>query len=209
MAKFTNTKNRQAPTGGGPVPALEAGSYAAEIVAVDEIDFARETADYYDAFEDMNEGWNIQFRISDGQEGANRRFFERIWLHPEEDFPEDSPWHKVDKEDNSNWQFFRFADAVTNGKFSEQWNDADVDAELPSRDKLIGTSVVLNLGRPVPDTYAWKKAGSPEKTKDKYQRNNIVGIRPAERVSGPKSATAAKKKAKSKKSGDTVTELDL
>ena len=178
--KFTNTTGAQAQTNSGPYKPLPKGDYDATIVAVDEVDFVRQGANDYDLYKGMNDGWAIQFRISDGQEGANRRFFERVWVHPEGadgegNFPKGSNRNNGKQKRTDNWPFFRFANAVTDNKFTPMWNAKEpVDI---SREDLMGYPVKISLSSPVFDRYAFQRAGSPEGEEESYKTNNITAIR--------------------------------
>lgn len=191
--KFTNKTGSAAPSGGGYDP-LPAGTYEASIYSVDEVEFSTSPAKAAD-YADNNEGWNVQYRIADGQTGANRRLFERIYLNPE-GFPSGK----------DNFSFFRFADAVTNGKFTKEWEDPDKDAYLPDRDKIVGTPVMIRINNVV-DTYAWNKAKKDnpdldESRKKDYRTNQIQNVTAIAKSKGPKAG-------KKSKSQDTVVELGL
>lgn len=128
MSKFVRAREHKAPEAqGGAFAPLKPGWYEATIYAVDNIEFSKK-----EGYEGKNEGWNIQYRISDGQNGANRRVFSRYYIG-DVVFPSGS----------DNFSLFDLGDAVTGGKFRAAYNEGE--AELPDRGDLLGRPVEIRL----------------------------------------------------------------
>jgi hypothetical protein len=122
---------------------------------------------------------NVQFRILDGQTGANRRVFQKVGIFEK--------WAPTSKNPGGadNFTFFQFFAAVT-GKTEKEfraWFDETDDPfdELPSPSQLEGRKLVIRL-KVVPDTYGFEKAereGDLEEgeTQDDYTTNDISGFK--------------------------------
>lgn len=120
---------------------------------------------------------NVQFRIANGQTGANRRIFERVGL-----FLNFNPKPGDDK-GADNFRFYQFFAAVLG--ISEKDFRAkvkEVGAEnlgsiLPEFDEVLGKQVTLDLGIEN-DTYAFNKAkqSDPTATQEAFKRNNVRNI---------------------------------
>lgn len=131
--------------------------------------------------------YNIQYRIADGQTGANRRIFSQIGLF--------ATWGATSKNPNGsdNFAFFKTIAALT-GR-SEKDIRAEYNAvteeggeyEIPSPSELKGRKAVLTL-KIVPDTYAFDTAQAKENEEAKaekrepetldqedFKRNEIAG----------------------------------
>lgn len=160
----------------GPIEPLPAGTYNATIYDVKFKPFGPNS---------NNPGrpaYNVQFRIADGQKGANRRLFQLIGLFP--------TWSTG----SDNFMVFRFLSAVT-GK-SEKAIRAAVkkdrsDFEVPDPKDLLGKPLTLVVGVE-PDDYAYKQAVAQEAEdadlegrapepldREKYKRNTIKSFKPA------------------------------
>ena len=153
--------------------ALAAGKYVASV-------FEAELGEYGPKSGNKGRPFvKVQFRIEDGQTGANRRIFQNIGI-----FEKWAPTSK-NPDGSDNFTFFGFFAAVT-GKsekdFREWFRDAkDPFGELPSPSQLEGRKVTLVL-KVVPDDYAYNKAleeGTLEEgeTQDDYTKNDISGFR--------------------------------
>ena len=132
------------------------------------------------------DSWNVQFRISDGQEGANRRIFQQIGLFP--------TWAPTDKypDGADNFLFYQFFSSVQ-GKSEKDFRAEVKDViegkgkkvlSLPDDSQVLGTEVILVLGTEA-DTYAYNKAKeggelAEGETQDDFKRNTIKRILPAE-----------------------------
>lgn len=131
---------------------------------------------------------NVQFRISDGQTGANRRVFQQIGL-----FPKWGPTAK-NPDGSDNFTFFQAIAALTNKTekaFRAEFNAAAEeggDIEIPSPSELKGRKAVITL-KIVPDAYAFDKAQAKENEEakaegrepetlnpDDFKRNEISGF---------------------------------
>ena len=165
----------QTETGGSFAP-LPAGKYAATIFGVKE-----------DTFKSgKNKGFpilNVQFRISDGQKGANRRIFDRIPLKPKF------------AEDKDAFRFFQFWAAVK-GIPEKEFRVAVAAAaenkkgsiELADDKDLLGEEVTLVLGIEDDDYHfkeaygAWEslpddeRLNTPEPVIADFQRNKVSNI---------------------------------
>ncbi len=89
-------------------------------------------------------GLNIQFRISDGQKGANRRIFTHVW--------ETEKWASG----SVNFLYFQFYKALGVEFKDADGNDLE-EVELPDLEDLNGSPLALKL-KVVPDDYQYKKA---------------------------------------------------
>lgn len=152
------------PDGGGGFKPLANGRYEATIFNVTEKEYASP----------KNKGrpyLNVEFRISDGQPGANRRLFEKVPLF--------SKW--ADGKDA--FAFFRFFAAVTDTEekeFRKKWNEAaeaEEDFDLPDDVEILGTPVTLTV-KVVDDKYNYDKAKEydSEAKQSDYQTNSISAI---------------------------------
>lgn len=151
---------------------LPVGKYAVSIYEVD-------TGEYKNGGNKGREFLKIQFKVLDGQTGANRRIFQNIGL-----FDQWAPTTK-NPDGSDNFTFFGFFAAATGKTEKEfrEWYDATDDpfAELPSPTQLEGRKVVLSL-KIVPDTYAFNKAqenGDLEagQTQDDFKTNDVAGYK--------------------------------
>lgn len=132
----------------------------------------------------------IQFKVLDGQTGANRRLFQSIGLFPE--------WAPTDKNPNGsdNFTFFAFFAAVQGKKekdfraeMKKAIEDEDEKFTIPSARELLGKKVTAIL-KIVPDTYAYDQYklalkngteeladGEEEKTQSDFLKNDIAGFK--------------------------------
>lgn len=129
---------------GGSFAPLAAGKYEATIVKVDE-----------GAFKSVdNKGLpniNVQFKISPGQVGANRRVFHLVPLSPN--------W-KNGNDAFAFHQFFSAVEGISEKDFRikvKAAKEANEDLELPDDVDLLGAEVTLTL-KVVDDDYKFKKA---------------------------------------------------
>lgn len=135
--KVTQAAKEQAASGGGDFKPLEAGKYNVDI-------FDAEEAEIKNGPNAGVTGVRMQFRISDGQKGANRRVFNTVW-----DTERWAP--KGDKPEGAvNFQFHQFYKAV----------GVDVSGDtldLPEVEDLLGEALTVKL-KVVADDYKFKKA---------------------------------------------------
>jgi len=107
---------------------LPAGWYAATVYDIKVIDFSKKAG--YTG----NDCWNIQYKLSDGQPGANRRVFQRVYIGDTE-FPSGS----------RNFTLFQFLDAYFgNNEFTKRFN-AGENIELPDIADVLGSSIDIQL----------------------------------------------------------------
>lgn len=183
---------------GGPFKPLKAGPYIATVHDAEIGEFKGEKPQRPNAGRPQV---NVQFRIADGQEGANRRVFQQIGLF--------DTWAPTDKnpEGSDNFTFFGFFSAIQGKKekdFRAEYREAvenpeTSDFSVPSPTELLGRKVVLNL-KVVPDTYAYTKAvneGTLEEgqTQQDYLKNEIGGFKVydgSDPVAGGAQTSAAK-----------------
>lgn len=158
-------------TGFAPLPA---GEYLASV-------YNAELGEYKKG--GLNEGrpnLNVQFRISDGQKGANRRLFQLIGL-----FPSWAP--KPGKDAADNFLFFQFLAAVTGKTEKEVRAEVRAAAEgkgtfsFPDLADLLGKEVTLVV-KIEADSYAYQKAAdngtlADDQTVEDFKRNAISAIR--------------------------------
>lgn len=128
--------------------ALPAGSYAVTVQSA-------EVGEYKKGGNADRPLVKVQFKVLDGQVGANRRIFQQVGI-----FEKWAPTAK-NPDGSDNFTFFGFFAAVT-GKTEKEfraWFDETDDAfqELPSPSELEGRKVVLRL-KVVPDAYGYDKA---------------------------------------------------
>ena len=131
--------------------------------------------------------WNVQFRVSDGQEGANRRVFQTVGL-----FPSWAPTEK-NPEGSDNFTFYQFFAAVQ-GKSEADFREEVKKAvegkgklKLPQPEEILGKEVQITLGIEF-DEYKWRKDGAVEDAKDseEYKRNNVRNIKALAKDEGDK-----------------------
>lgn len=117
---------------------------------------------------------NVQYRISEGQVGTNRRLFD--------EFPAAPTW--LDGKDA--FRFHQFGAAVT-GRTEQEFREyaaaqqaAKEDIELPDDADLLGFPVTITVSV-VDDDWKWKKAleTNPDAKQSDYQRNRITNVGPA------------------------------
>lgn len=136
--------------------------------------------------------YNVQFKILDGQKGANRRHFERITFTPS--------WPVFgDKKEADNFGLYNFLAAVQGRKASEvraEWKAAaegEGEVTIPSPTELLGKKFNVTLSKE-PDQYGFDKAkekGEADgKTIDDFSRNNLKKIEPFTEVSKPKESVS-------------------
>lgn len=123
---------------------------------------------------------NVQFRISDGQKGANRRVFQTVGLFLN--------WAATDKNPDGadNFLFYQFFGAVTGQKDKDfrakvkEVGVAKLGTLLPDPDSILGKQVTLDLGIEL-DDYAYKKALADDATvkPEDFKRNTVKSISPA------------------------------
>lgn len=125
---------------------------------------------------------NFQFRISEGQPGANRRLFQVVGLFP--------VWAPTQKNPDGfdNFTFFQ-SFAALEGKSekalraefqaavdaAKEAGSEEVDFEVPSPSELKGRKIVVTL-KIVPDTYAYDKAVATEKAEAKAENREPVEL---------------------------------
>lgn len=164
------TEGRKAADSGGGTRfnALPAGSYAASVYEVT-------AGEYKNGNNKGRPNIRVQFKILDGQTGANRRIFQTIGIFDE--------WNNDKKSDN--FTFFQFFAAAVGKSETDfrAWFDEEDDpfGDLPSPTQLEGRKVVLRL-KVVPDDYGYKRAkeeGSlgADETEDDFTTNDIAGFK--------------------------------
>lgn len=163
-------------TGGGFDP-LPAGVYEATI-------YDAKVGEYNSVKNKGRPKMDIQYRIADGQKGANRRIFESVPLF--------TNWNNEGKTDA--FPFFRFFAAVQGMTNKDFRTKATEDAEskkglsVPAIEEILGKKVLLKLAVEK-DDYAFNKSEDPDAVKEDFTRNNVAD------VTAPK-AGGAKKAAK-------------
>jgi hypothetical protein len=135
--KVTQAAKEQAESGGGDFKPLEAGKYNVDI-------FDAEEAEIKKGPNTGVTGVRMQFRISAGQKGANRRVFNTVW-DTERWAPKDGK-----AEGAVNFQFHQFYKALGFDLSNEEF-------ELPDVEDLLGEGLTVNL-KVVADDYKFKKA---------------------------------------------------
>ena len=124
---------------------------------------------------------NIQFRISDGQAGANRRVF---LLNPDE-----PNWN--DGSDAFMFhQFWSVVMGMEEADFRKKLSEGE-DIDFPEDEDLLGFPVTLLL-KVEDDTYAFEKAKekNPEAKQSDHQRNAIQRILPEGNGNAPVSGSS-------------------
>ena len=126
---------------------------------------------------------NVQFKVADGQKGANRRIFQTVGLFLN--------WAATAKNPDGadNFLFYQFFGAVTGQKdkdFRAKVKEVGLEklsTLLPDPDEILGKQVTLDLGIEL-DDYAYKKALADDPTvkPEDFKRNNIKSISPAGEV---------------------------
>lgn len=152
------------PDGGGGFKPLPNGRYEATVFKVDD-------GKYSSAKNKDRPNLKVQFKISDGQTGANRRLFEVV--------PMFAKW----SDGKDAFAFFRFFAAVTDTdekEFRAAWNEAaeaKEDFDLPDDVEILGTPVTLTV-KITDDEWAFKKAKKtdPDAKQADFQTNAISGI---------------------------------
>ena len=135
MARKINVGGQEISTDtGGSFAPLPAGRYEATIFSVKEGEYKSE----------KNRGLpnlNVQYRISEGQKGANRRIFDLVPLSPN--------W-KNGKDAFRFWQFGAAVNGTTEKAFREKAKEAAAkktgSVTLPDDADLLGKAVTLVLG---------------------------------------------------------------
>lgn len=135
--KVTQAAKEQAAAGGGDFKPLEAGVYNVDI-------FDAEEAEIKNGANKGVTGVRMQFRISAGQKGANRRVFNTVW-DTERWAPKDGK-----AEGAVNFQFHQFYKALG-------FDLSDEEFELPDVEDLLGETLAVRL-KIVADDYKYKKA---------------------------------------------------
>jgi len=148
-------------TGFAPLPA---GKYEATVFDVKDGTYGEKSAN------SGRPNLKVQFRISDGQKGANRRVFETVPLFSEWASGSDA------------FGFFRFFAAVQGKSESEFRKEVAANPKkvsLPDNKQLLGKAVTLDITVDN-DDYAYNKyvADNPDGDldEDDFQRNNIRSI---------------------------------
>lgn len=175
MARVFNTGGEKVTTDtGGSFAPLPAGRYEATIFSLKEGEYKSE----------KNKGLpnlNVQYRISEGQKGANRRIFDLV--------PMDAKW----KDGKDAFRFHQFCAAVTGRTekaWRELWNESAEDKKkpkpsIPDDAELLGKAVTLVLGIEDDDYNfdkahkVWEAADDPELPEPviaDYQRNKISNV---------------------------------
>ena len=121
----------------------------------------------------------VQFRVSDGQAGANRRIFQTVGL-----FPSWAPKEKGDtpKDNFTFYQFFAAVQGKDEKEFRAEVKEAAESKKgnltLPDAEDLLGREVELTLGIEN-DVYAFNKAreDDPDVVQDDFKRNSVKNIK--------------------------------
>lgn len=160
--RVTKGAEEQAASGGGDFKPLAAGIYNVTI-------FEAEEATIKNGANAGVTGARMQFRVSDGQKGANRRLFNTVW-DTERWAPKDGK-----KEGAVNFQFFQFYKAL-GVDFSTEG-----DVELPEIEDLAGESLAVKV-KIVHDKYNYDKAVKEgtlgDRTKGDFLTNEISEFLP-------------------------------
>ena len=195
MALNLNLSNETVSEPSNNFDPLPAGKYGVSVFNVEAKEFGPNSNNA------GRDAWNIQFRISDGQTGANRRVFQMIGLFPS--------WAPTDKNPggSDNFLFYQFFSAVQ-GKTEKEFRAEVKEVKegkgkktltLPDAVQALGTEVILSLGIEN-DTYRfdkdhaeWESSGEigDEPVLEDYKRNNIKGILP---LSAGKASKGGKEK---------------
>lgn len=180
MAREFDTAGKAVSTDtGGAFAPLPAGRYEATIFGVDEGTYAKAKP--------KSGGLpylNVQYRISEGQKGANRRVFEMVPMAPQ--------WN----DGGDAFRFHQFCAAVTGvteKTWREAWNASVEDKKapkpkIPDNKDLLGREVTLTL-KIEDDKYHYdiahkewedlpdkERLDTPEPTIADFQRNAISGV---------------------------------
>lgn len=146
---------------GGAFKPLPAGIYNATI-------FEHSAAEIKNGDNKGVQGLNIQFRISDGQKGANRRIFTHVW--------ETEKWAKG----SVNFLYFQFYKALGVEFKDADGNDLE-EVELPDLDELNGSPLALKL-KVVVDSYQYDKAVKEgtlgDRAKGDFLKNEVAEFLP-------------------------------
>lgn len=180
MALNLNLSNETVSEPSNNFDPLPAGKYGTTVFNVEAKEYGPNTNNA------GREAWNIQFRISEGQTGTNRRVFQMIGLFPS--------WAATDKnpDGSDNFLFYQFFSAIQ-GKTEKEFRAEVKEVKegkgkktlsLPDAVQALGSEVILDLGIE-DDTYQynkavkeWKAGGEQgeEPVQDDFKRNNIKRI---------------------------------
>lgn len=155
---------------------LKAGEYTVSVYDAEEFQYKQDSAGQ------GRDGYRLQLRIADGQEGANRRLFESVPLFLE--------WGPTEKNPDGSdaftfYDFFAAIKGVKSKDFRSEVKEiieAGKELKIPTPKELLGKklNVVLKI---VPDTYAFKKAKSEGtleegETQQDYLTNTVSAWKP-------------------------------
>lgn len=200
MGYIVDTTGQTVGEGNNGFAPLAAGNYQVTIYDAEFKDFGPNSANA------GRPGVNYQFRISDGQTGANRRVFQQIGL-----FPRWAPSAKS-PDGADNFLFFGFFAALL-GKSEKDFrvevreavesaakagNSAKTELPIPDPVAVLGKPLTLVLGIEN-DTYAFGKytkavAEGTEQaglTQDDFKRNTVKGFKPAGTVAAASASKSA------------------
>lgn len=161
--KTTKDAEEKAAAGSGDYKPLDAGVYNVTIFDAEET----EITNVKSANKGVT-GVRMQFRISDGQKGANRRLFQSVY-----DVQKWAP--KPGKDEGAvNFLFFQFYKALG-------YDLGDGEFDLPDVEDLVGESLAVKV-KIVADTYQYNKAEKEgtlgDRTKGDFLTNEIAEFLP-------------------------------
>ncbi len=161
-----------------PFEPLPAGRYTVTVYDVKEKQYSASSRNAGRTF------YAIQFRVVDGERGANRRFYDNIGI-----FPTWAP-NARHPEGADNFTFWRFF-SVIEGKSEPELRKAAQDGsfEIPEPQELLGRKLDVLLGIEK-DDYALNRA-KEDGTFDEnasYTRNNIKSFFPTKDSNSPAAA---------------------
>lgn len=165
--KVTKAAQEEAAKGGGDFKPLDAGIYNVTIVDAEETTITNESS-----ANKGTTGVRLQFRISEGQKGTNRRLFQTVY--------DVERWAaKPGKDEGTvNWLFSQFYKALG--------VNMEGDVELPDVEDLLGESLAAKVKITV-DKYKFEKAKKEgtlgDKTQADFLTNEISEFLPEQEVS--------------------------
>ena len=158
---------------GGAFKPLPAGRYEVTIFGVEE-------GKYKNGPNKGRPNINVQYRISEGQKGTNRRIFDLIPLF--------TNWAGPDAKDAfSFFQFFSTVQGMSEKDFRIAVKEDGAADDLPDDDDLLGMELTITLKVEDDDYHfeeakkKWESEGSKgdAPVQADYQRNRVAGISPA------------------------------
>ena len=174
----TEAAQQEAAKGGGDFQPLAAGIYNVTVVDAEETKI--------DNPKSVNNGFTsvrMQFRISDGQKGANRRLFQTVydverWANKDGSDPKDANGVVIEGTGSVNWLFSQF--------YKSLGVDMTGAVDLPEIEDLLGKSLAVKI-KIVPDTYKYNKAAKDgtlgDRTKSDFLTNEISEFLPEQEIS--------------------------